>query len=130
MITTIVNDSIGARFHAGILRAAREYEEKQAAWRESLRAAGVAATHPDDGWVNREKNTLHLCYPHIMGELKIGSLVALGDHEKYRIVRLASFRRWLTGIRPNDGEWSFANAPALGRTRSGRTQEPVVRRSL
>lgn len=102
------NDTIGAAFLAGMLTHGRAYYDKQAAWHASLRKLGIAATHPDDGWVNRANNTIHLCYPHIMADvLKPGSIIALGDSESYRLVRLTKFTRWITAIKPTDGTWSF-----------------------
>lgn len=109
MITATAHDSVGADFLAGMARHKRERDTKQAAWHAELRRQGVVATHPDDGWIDRQNNTLHLCYPHIMGEVKPGALVALGDHEKHRIVRLLSYREWITALKPGDGTWSFAN---------------------
>jgi hypothetical protein len=64
-----------------------------------LRAGyGIAAMHPDDGWVNREKNTIVFCYPRYRGEVMVGSMVALGHEEistpgvigRYRIVEVVS----------------------------------------
>ena len=62
------------------------YERK--AWVKKMRALGVRASHPDDGWVDRENNHLQLCYPDFERSLAVGSLIALGGPENYRLVRV------------------------------------------
>lgn len=57
-------------------------------WIAKLRAAGVKAAHPDDGWVDREADTVHLCYPQFNDGLGVGDLLALGGPERSRIVRV------------------------------------------
>jgi hypothetical protein len=61
---------------------------EQAAWIAALRAAGIAAAHPDDGWVDRRRQTLELVYPDFNDGVQIGSRVALGRPDRYRVVRL------------------------------------------
>lgn len=63
------------------------------AWIAKLRADGVKAAHPDDGWVDRKENVLQLIYPHFNDGAEVGSTVALGSPESYRLVRLTDFRR-------------------------------------
>lgn len=53
-----------------------------------LLALGVKMEHPDDGWVNREKNTITPCYPRFDLNPAVGDLIALGwPWTGYRIVR-------------------------------------------
>lgn len=72
---------------------ATSMEREQAAWIAQLREQGVKAAHPDDGWVDREQNSVTLCYPQFNDGAKAGDLVALGwptwaGKDRYRIVRL------------------------------------------
>ena len=54
-----------------------------------LREQGVKAAHPDDGWVNREKNTVRLEYPLFNDKPQVGDLIGLGQPWKtYRLVRV------------------------------------------
>jgi hypothetical protein len=78
---------------------ATSMEREQDAWIASLRAAGVKAAHPDDGWVDRTHNTVQFVYPQFNDGAKAGDLVALGwprwGSEKpcHRIVRLIELER-------------------------------------
>jgi hypothetical protein len=72
---------------------AASMEREQGAWIADLRAAGVKAAHPDDGWVNRKCNTVRFVYPQFNDGAKAGDLVALGwpawlGKTQHRIVRL------------------------------------------
>lgn len=82
----------------------KERRDKEAEWTCDMMKQGIAATHPDDGWIDRRKNELTLMYPRIVGELKPGALVALGDFEEYKIVRLI---RYLPCFLGGKGSWSF-----------------------
>lgn len=62
-------------------------------WVNELRACGVVAAHPDDGWVNRELNTVQLAYPQFNDGIAEGSLIALGwepyhGKRRHRVVRV------------------------------------------
>lgn len=64
-----------------------EEEEKQ--WITELRSQGVKASHPDDGWVDRENNTVLLQYPQFNDGVKIGDTIALGwSWHKTRLVKV------------------------------------------
>lgn len=84
-------------------------EQQQDEWIASLRAAGVKAAHPDDGWVNRKDNYVQFAYPQFNDGVKAGDLIALGwprwgdKKPKHRIVRLVEFRP----ARFGDGSWKF-----------------------
>lgn len=53
-----------------------------------LRRAGIKAAHPDDGWVDRKKNTIHFAYPQFNDGAGIGDKIALGWSDKWRIVTI------------------------------------------
>lgn len=63
-----------------------------------LKAKGIAAAHPDDGWVNRETNELVMQYPWFNSGISKGSIVALGWPEKWRSVRITGKRKTPFGI--------------------------------
>lgn len=71
----------------------RRHISQRQAWIEELRALGVKAAHPDDGWVHREcdPQKIHMEYPHFNDGLGVGELLALGQpfrREETRIVRV------------------------------------------
>lgn len=86
----------------------REMNAVQEAWIAELRAQGVKAAHPDDGWVDRKNNTLKFVYPQFNDGAEAGDLVALGwppgslSSSKHRIVRLK-------GVKPTNfsEHWAF-----------------------
>jgi hypothetical protein len=55
-----------------------EHNEKERQCIAFLRHIGVKMAHPDDGWVNREKNILNPCYPSFNDNPKVGDLIYLG----------------------------------------------------
>jgi hypothetical protein len=63
-------------------------QKEQDRWISNLRAAGIKAAHPDDGWVDRENNTVHFSYPQFDDGCAIGDRVALGWADKYRVVTI------------------------------------------
>lgn len=61
----------------------------EATWVAGLRAQGVKAARPDDGWVDREHNTVAMEYPQFNDGLAVGDLLALGwPWSDTRIVRV------------------------------------------
>jgi len=73
-------------------------------WLRTLQESGIAAAHPDDGWVDDNENTLTLVYPHYNDGIQVGALVALGTYDKYRVVRLTNrIQSKLTG----QVRWAF-----------------------
>ena len=79
-------------------QAERESAARMRDWVSTLIAQGVKAAHPDDGWVDREANTVTFAYARFDLDPQIGDLIALGDPEKYRLVRVVDrqFRHLLT----------------------------------
>ena len=90
-------------------RLCEERQDEHDAWVARLRAEGVAAAHPDDGWVDRDVPRVRLVYPAFDDGVKVGSLVALGDSRSHRLVRLV--RRY---DNPFGGKplWDFVLADA------------------
>jgi hypothetical protein len=90
---------------------ATSMEQEQQAWIAKLRAEGVKAAHPDDGWVNRKDNVLQFVYPQFNDGAGCGDLVALGwpqwgnKDQRHRIVRLVEFH----GNGLGGGSWRFVS---------------------
>lgn len=59
-----------------------------------LRSIGIKAFHPDDGWVDRERNSVILAYPYFEDKnIKVGDKIALGfSDSSYRVVRVIKIR--------------------------------------
>lgn len=66
-----------------------ENERSRKAWITTLRSMDVKAARADDGWVDRERNEVTMCYPDFNDGLKVGDWLALGRHDgKTRIVEI------------------------------------------
>ncbi|MDH5572772.1 MAG: hypothetical protein OEY89_13480 [Gammaproteobacteria bacterium] len=73
-----------------------EYKENTRKWIQRLKSEGFKASHPNDGWVNREINELHLAYPQFDSGVEVGDLVMLGwpdDKKSERPVRIIGLRK-------------------------------------
>lgn len=81
------------RFTNNWVKACREGHRREQAYIAALRARGIKAAHPDDGWVKRAENKLHFSYPHYNDGAQTGDLVALGYEfdKNTRIVLLTGF---------------------------------------
>lgn len=85
-----------------------DQQKRHDEWVEYLRGNGIAAAHPDDGWVDRENNTIQFAYPGFgRNNIKIGALVALGNYKKYRIVKIIEEEELLGGFK----RWKFESCP-------------------
>jgi hypothetical protein len=100
-ITVSSNGSAAGNHFLGVFaQCQREMEEEETVWIAKLRAEGVKAAHPDDGWVDRKGNTVHFAYPQFNDGAGVGDRIALGNAEEYRIVTLTGqagsvlFNRW------------------------------------
>ena len=84
----IGNPEVVARWHKICDDSAKE----KTAWIRHLRELGFKAAHPNDGWVDRDKNTVLFAYPQFNDGAEVGDKVMLGwpsdDNEKLRPVRL------------------------------------------
>lgn len=76
----------------------RESELKKRKWIKSLMNSDVKAAHPDDGWVDREKNEVQFAYPQFNSGIVVGDIVALGWPDKYRLVEIIGIRTGLFNI--------------------------------
>ncbi len=66
-----------------------EVRREDSLWRNHLVGTyGVKAIHPDDGNVDRGKNSVCLAYPIYNARPAVGDLVALGSPPHYRLVRV------------------------------------------
>ena len=76
-------------------RVAKERGIAAAQWIRFLRQIGVKAAHPDDGWVNRDNNSVFFCYPQFNDKPKAGDLICLGSHyeKDNRIVRVTDRKK-------------------------------------
>jgi hypothetical protein len=89
-------------FHRNI---AEQMEAEQTQWIADLRAAGVKAAHPDDGWVDRQENYVRLVYPQFDDGIVVGDIIALGWPQRHRTTpqhRLVKVVR----IEPTPNWWS------------------------
>ena len=69
-----------------------EDDRKEDKWIESLRAEGVKAAHPDDGWVDREADSVHFAYARFDDGVNVGDMIALGCADKWRIVTVTEIK--------------------------------------
>lgn len=85
-----------------------EGERKEKEWIAALRAQGVKAAHPNDGWVDREKKEVFFCYPQFNDGAKEGDIVALGwpsdPPGKTKFARLIGHRK---GYISDMTHWQF-----------------------
>jgi len=74
-------------------------EKKEKEWIKNLREKGFKAAHPNDGWVDREKNRVHFAYPQFDDNPQVGDLIMLGwDCGMYdRIVRVIKIEDGILG---------------------------------
>ncbi len=70
--------------------ACRQGQVEQDNWIAALRAEGVKAAHPDDGWVDRERNEVRPSYPQFNDGVAVGDVIALGWPSRHRLVRVTS----------------------------------------
>lgn len=83
---------------------AQKQIDDTATWISELRKNGVKAAHPDDGWVDREKNTVRMTYPQFNDGIKVGDVIALGWADRFRLVRVTGKTQSHLG---NDNRYSF-----------------------
>lgn len=100
-----------ARYVDQAIRIRESMEGQRTRWIAQLRERGVKAAHPDDGWVDRDKDTVHLCYPDFNDGLAVGDPLALGSPwGDTRIVRVTgtSENRFAVGY-SGPWYWHFAD---------------------
>lgn len=98
----VVMTTTDPKFEALWMRIGRQQERNKERCAKMLVAGyGVKIIHPDDGWVNREKNILTPCYPILFDKSAApGDLIALGSPDTdervighYRIVRITEVHK-------------------------------------
>lgn len=58
-------------------------------WLAKLKNDGIVAAHPEDGWVDRNKNQIIFVHAYFMNAvIDVGDRVVIGNPKKYRIVRI------------------------------------------
>lgn len=98
----------GERFLRALLDEERADAQRQREWRRELAERGIIVAHPDDGWVDRERDTVTFCYPSMQVRTpQPGDLVALGRPEEWRLVRLVTFTPWRLRLRGDEGTWTY-----------------------
>lgn len=86
---------------------------EEAQWVAELRAGGVKASHPNDGWVDRAAYKVHLCYPQFNDGLEVGDLLALGSPGRGTwLVRVTGSSENLFALpeHPKPWYWHFKDA--------------------
>jgi hypothetical protein len=79
----------GNAFVSAYAKACADERERKAKWLSDLRAQGITTAAPDDGWVNREHNTwMPPSYCDMLGPIEVGTRVALGTPDSYRVVEI------------------------------------------
>ena len=86
----------------------RNQELEKAEWVDMLRSNGIKAAHPNDGWINRERDYLTFQYPQFNDGADIGDLVMLGwpstKEDKLLLVRLTKKHKSLFSVDSFDFE--------------------------
>jgi len=78
-------------------------EMEEHAWIAQLRKDGYKAAHPNDGWVDREKQEVNLCYPQFNDGVEVGDKIMLGwpYHPEQGVpVRITEIRKGVYGGGP------------------------------
>lgn len=88
-----IQDKAGQEFMDLYLEICRKKDRSEREWISQLKGIGIKATHPDDGWVNREQNYVKFCYPYFKyADLAVGDLAVLGNFEQFRLVRITKIK--------------------------------------
>lgn len=67
-------------------------------WIQQLKAEGVKAAHPLDGWVNQKKKELVFQYPHWVDFfVGVGDTIAIGDEQSWMLCQIQSYRKGAFG---------------------------------
>jgi hypothetical protein len=90
----------GDALMTNFIRIGQEMADQKKRASIALQKLGVKAEHPDDGWVDRQNNKVHLSYPRFDHGPCVGDLIALGSPwEGYRLCEVTDltggvFMRW------------------------------------
>lgn len=75
-----------------------ESEQQKREWLKLLTDLGVAAAHPDDGWVDRKENSVILCYSYFWYDPQPDDIIVLGNYEQWRQVVVIKVEKSKFGI--------------------------------
>ena len=92
------NDEAGQRVVDGYYKIVAQQKLDEQDWISKLRGQGVKACHPNDGWVNRNDNKIHLCYPLFNDGVGVGDKIMLGwvnDKKSERLVEVTEIENSL-----------------------------------
>lgn len=83
---------VGGDFVASLVKICRDAASHEKRWIAAMRSAGLKAAHPDDGWVDRERNEVGFCYPSFYDNPRVGDEIALAYHfdRNPRFVRIVA----------------------------------------
>lgn len=70
-----------------------KHQSEETGWIAELRSKGIKAAHPDDGWVNRDNNSIQFVYPQFNDKPKAGDRIVLGWPWEYREVCIISIKQ-------------------------------------
>jgi hypothetical protein len=87
-------------------RICREEKQKETEWIKKLRAFGIKAAHPNDGWHEKEHQEVTLCYPRFNDGVEIGDQIALGDPDVFVVVKILKKTSGLRSATYSYG-WSY-----------------------
>ncbi len=76
------NSSGNDDFIIGYNQICKQYELDKDKWIQELREQGFKASHPNDGWVDRDRNIVTFAYPHFDDGARVGDKVMLGWYSK------------------------------------------------
>lgn len=73
---------------------------KHRRWIAEIRESGVAAIHPDDGWVHHKKMKLALYNPDYCVDrpLENGDRIVIGNPDHYMVAKIEKHKRSIFGI--------------------------------
>lgn len=86
----------GKKFVDVYEKTKKEQEERKAKFVFLLRQLGVTASHPDDGWHDRNGNNFGLAYPYHNDGVKVGDMVALGNYDDFVVVKVEKISGWFS----------------------------------
>lgn len=97
ILPSVSDSRIAMEFYKSYNESVTQNKINTRKWIEDLMLKGIRASHPDDGWVNRQINEVQLCYPDFNMGLQEGDKIALGTYREYRVVTIQSIRKSFCG---------------------------------
>lgn len=108
----ILDCAFGAdgKLFADFIRFIHNADAKRAAWIAMLRRSGVRAAHPDDDFVDPAARSFHPQQWEFNDGARIGDVIALGNQNIYRLVRITWQRESL--LSADISFWGFEELSA------------------